>query len=210
MTPVSPADTAPTIMGPYGLLAAAPDTVLWGDESVVSFSSRPTLVILRKSNSLDDVFNLTRLGKRLGTLRCCVICVLSRNLAVALLARSYLSGFTRYPRASLESPASSLVRVYFTSLYVEMSRGCFIDVPFVTEMFPSDGIFVVLISASIEPGFRSKVRECCLERRGSIDVCGRFHAGSRVMRFTSGNEAGNVHLLATLCTASTSPRWALS
>lgn len=190
----------------YALARAAPDTLFWVDESFLAFSQQSSLVELLQDEPLDNVLVLVSLSKCLG--------VPGLRLGYAYSCRRSLLDTigAELPVWNLSAPAEFLLELllkfgpaYEESLEMTMRdresmRDDLAALPFVSEVPPSGGNFLLVQLQGAEPRLAADVRNWLLETHSIEvkDVSSRFPDLTPRLRIAVRRAEENGQLIAAL------------
>lgn len=188
------------------LARATPDTLFWVDESFLAFSDQPSIVELLQNEPLDNVLVLVSLSKSLGApgLRLGYAYSCNQSLIETIGAE--------LPVWNLSAPAEFLLELllkfgpaYTTSLELtvndrESLRDALVELPFVAEVPPSGGNFLLIQLEGADSRLAGQIRDWLLERYNIEikDVTGRFPDGTPRLRVAVRTKVENALLVGAL------------
>jgi histidinol-phosphate/aromatic aminotransferase/cobyric acid decarboxylase-like protein len=188
------------------LARATPDTLFWVDESFLAFSDQPSIVELLQNEPLDNVLVLVSLSKSLGAP--------GRRLGYAYSCNQSLIETigAELPVWNLSAPAEFLLELllkfgpaYTTSLELtvndrESLRDALVELPFVAEVPPSGGNFLLIQLEGADSRLAGQIRDWLLERYNIEikDVTGRFPDGTPRLRVAVRTKVENALLVGAL------------
>ena len=190
----------------YALARATPGTLFWVDESFLAFSDQPSLLELLQDEPLENVLVLVSLSKCLGAPGLRLGYVYSCRAALIEMIGAEL------PVWNLSAPAEYLLELllkfgpdYESSLEkTALDRATFRDelagLPFVVDVPPSGGNFLLVQLAGDEPRLADDVRNWLLEQHSIEvkDVSGKFPDHSPRLRIAVRRSDENRRLVEVL------------